>query len=219
MGYEFFYACLVGILMQYIMILVVKYIIVRKKRHKRKKCKRRILIAIGIIILMYLIGPMARFSSLENAANFYIGKENVGKIVVKGDKTALVFGHNNSLTYFFECKNGKWRLPEYSLDKIKYGYQEDKNNKHCSVETDRIGNEKGIYVILRDASLLWKYPSGQQCIEKIEDSEGSRFVFVKNEWNDGYFCTYLKEKPEKYSLKIDGYEVKVDWGELLNGEQ
>ena len=42
MGYELIYACLVGILMQYIMILVVKYIIVRKKRHKRKKCKSTI---------------------------------------------------------------------------------------------------------------------------------------------------------------------------------
>ena len=39
MGYEFFYACLVGILMQYIMILVVKYIIVRKKGIKEKNVK------------------------------------------------------------------------------------------------------------------------------------------------------------------------------------
>ena len=56
-------------------------------------------------------------------------------------------------------------------------------------------------------------------LKEFEYVRNYTFVFVKNEWNDGYFCTYLKEKPEKYSLKIDGYEVKVDWGELLNGEQ
>ena len=124
MGYELIYACLVGILMQYIMILVVKYIIVRKKKNKRKKCKRRILIAIGIIILMYLIGPMARFSSLENAANFYIGKENVGKIVVKGLDDSV-----NEMTY------------EFKETKAPKGYSINETNANVKWDTEGTGTE------------------------------------------------------------------------------
>ena len=51
------------------------------------------------------------------------------------------------------------------------------------------------------------------------DSEGNEFIIPQKYRMQKVYCIYLKEIPKDYSLKIDGYEVDVDWNNLLNTKE
>ena len=55
--------------------------------------------------------------------------------------------------------------------------------------------------------------------KKAVDSEGSEFIIPQKSRMQKVYCTYLKEIPKDNSLKIDGYEVDVDWNNLLNTKE
>lgn len=45
---------------------------------------------------------------------------------------------------------------------------------------------------------------------------GNEFIIPQKYRMQKVYCIYLKEIPKDYSLKIGGYEVDVDWNNLLN---
>ena len=55
--------------------------------------------------------------------------------------------------------------------------------------------------------------------KKAIDSEGNEFIIPQKYRVLEVYCAYLREIPRDYSLKIDGYEVDVDWNNLLNTKE
>ena len=147
---------------------------------------------------------------MKEAVDFYYGEESSKVTVIKGEKSAVVFTPDTSEQSFFGCQNGKWKLPEYKLTRIVEKHQIDGN---YYISTYHIGNEKGIYIIVTDQKP--ETSAGKKAI----DSEGNEFIIPQKYRVLEVYCAYLKEIPRDYSLKIDGYEVDVDWNNLLNTKE
>ena len=147
---------------------------------------------------------------LKEAVDFYYGEESSKVTVIKGEKSAVVFTPDTSEQSFFGCQNGKWKLPEYKLTRIVEKHQIDRN---YYISTYHIGNEKGIYIIVTDQE------PETSLEKKVVDSEGSKFIIPQKYRVLEVYCAYLREIPRDYSLKIDGYEVDVDWNNLLNTKE
>ena len=207
MGWLTVYEGMISIFGICVFILFIRAFINRKKEHKKKKLRKHLRRLIIISAVVYLSTQMIYLNSLKEAVDFYYGEESSKVTVIKGEKSAVVFTPDTSEQSFFGCQNGKWKLPEYKLTRIVEKHQIDRN---YYISTYHIGNEKGIYIIVTDQKP--ETSSGKKAV----DSEGSEFIIPQKSRMQKVYCTYLKEIPKDYSLKIDGYEVDVDWNNLLN---
>ena len=199
MGWLTVYEGMISIFIVCEFILFIRAFINRKKEHKKKKLRKHLRGLIIISAVVYLSTQMIYLDSLKEAVDFYYG-----------EKSAVVFTPDTSEQSFFGCQNGKWKLPEYKLTRIVEKHQIDRN---YYISTYHIGNEKGIYIIVTDQE------PETSLEKKVVDSEGSKFIIPQKYRVLEVYCAYLKEIPKDYSLKIDGYEVDVDWNNLLNTKE
>lgn len=207
MGWLAVYEGMISIFLVCEFILFIRAFVNRKKEHKKKKLRKHLRRLIIISAVVYLSTQMIYLNSLKEAVDFYYGEESSKVTVIKGEKSAVVFTPDTLEQSFFGCQNGKWKLPEYKLTRIVEKHQIDRN---YYISTYHIGNEKGIYIIVTDQKP--ETSAGKKAI----DSEGNEFIIPQKYRMQKVYCIYLKEIPKDYSLKIDGYEVDVDWNNLLN---
>ena len=111
----------------------------------------------GTAIVNYSYDSWGRLLQIEGSK-----KDTIGVLIIKGEKSAVVFTPGHFGTEFFGCQNGKWKLPEYKLTRIVEKHQIDRN---YYILTYHIGNEKGIYIIVTDQKP--ETSSGKKVVDSV----------------------------------------------------
>lgn len=202
-------------ILESIITIIALVVLVIYISYKKKSQRVRLKLAIFLVILGIVSGACytvdtiyshRKFDSLNKAIQAYDNKAEVIGILQGNDSTYVILDkEGTSEGYIFPKHGKKWELPETSFFAESVCYREGK----ISVNMQSIGLHGEWYVMISTNSLEDRYT-----ITDVKDSEKTEFLKTEN--NETIYYGYLKTKPKKYWVSVNGEKIPINYRKLLD---